>query len=46
MITQLTEFFNPRSLTSTHYLIWGYNELESIKNYPFITAKVRYGVEE
>lgn len=34
-----TEFFNPRSLTSTHYLIWGYNALESIKNYPFITAK-------
>ena len=34
-----TEFFNPRSLTSTHYLIWGYNTLESLKNYPFITAK-------
>ena len=34
-----TEFFNPRSLTSTHYLIWGYNDLESLKNYPFITAK-------
>lgn len=34
-----TEFFNQRSLTSTHYLIWGYNELESLKNYPFITAK-------
>lgn len=34
-----TEFFNPRSLTSTHYLIWGYNELEHLKNYPFITAK-------
>jgi hypothetical protein len=34
-----TEFFNPRSLTSTHYLIWGYNALESLKNYPFITAK-------
>lgn len=38
-----TEFFNPRSLTSTHYLIWGYNTLESIKNYPFITAKATYG---
>ena len=37
-----TEFFNPRSLTSTHYLIWGYNTLESIKNYPFITAKATY----
>jgi len=34
-----TEFFNPRSLTSTHYLIWGYNGLETLKNYPFITAK-------
>lgn len=34
-----TEFFNPRSLTSTHYLIWGYNNLEHLKNYPFITVK-------
>lgn len=34
-----TEFFNPRALTETHYLIWGYNDLESLKNYPFITAK-------
>lgn len=33
------EFFNPRSLTETHFLIWGYNNLESLKNYPFITAK-------
>ena len=38
-----TEFFNPRALTSTHYLIWGYNTLESLKNYPFITAKATYG---
>lgn len=37
-----TEFFNPRSLTQTHYLIWGYNSLESLKNYPFITAKATY----
>ena len=36
-----TEFFNPRALTSTHYLIWGYNDLESLKNYPFITAKAQ-----
>lgn len=35
-----TDFFNPRSLTNTHYLIWGYNTLEHLKNYPFITAKV------
>lgn len=34
-----TEFFNPRSLTETHYLIWGYNDLEYLKNYPFITVK-------
>lgn len=34
-----TEFFNPRSLTSTHYLIWGYNDLEHLSNYPFITIK-------
>ena len=39
-----TEFFNPRSLTSTHYLIWGYNSLESLKNYPFITAKIQQAV--
>ena len=39
-----TEFFNPRSLTETHYLIWGYNTLESLKNYPFITAKAVQGV--
>lgn len=36
-----TEFFNPRSLTETHYLIWGYNDLEHLKNYPFITAKAQ-----
>lgn len=34
-----TDFFNPRSLTETHYLIWGYNGLEYLKNYPFITVK-------
>lgn len=37
-----TEFFNPRSLTETHYLIWGYNGLEHLKNYPFITAKANH----
>ena len=35
-----TEFYNPRSLTETHYLIWGYNTLEHLKNYPFVTVKV------
>lgn len=34
-----TEFFNPRSLTETHYLIWGYNDLEHLSNYPFITVR-------
>ena len=34
-----TDFFNSRSLTETHYLIWGYNSLEYLKNYPFITVK-------
>lgn len=34
-----TSFFNPRSLTETHYLIWGYNTLEHLQNYPFITVK-------
>lgn len=34
-----TSFFNPRALTETHYLIWGYNDLEHLKNYPFITVK-------
>ena len=36
-----TEFFNPRSLTQTHYLIWGYNTLEHLKNFPFITVKLQ-----
>ena len=35
-----TEFFNQISLTQTHYLIWAYNDLETLKNYPFITFKV------
>ena len=34
-----TEFYNPRALTETHYLIWGYNDLEYLKNYPFVTVK-------
>ena len=35
-----TEFFNSRSLTETHYLIWGYNDLEYLKNYPCVTVKI------
>lgn len=34
-----SEFWNPRSLTQTHYLIWSYNTLESLDNLPFITVR-------
>ena len=34
-----TTFFNPRALCETHYLTWGYNSLQHLKNYPFITIK-------
>ena len=32
-------FFNPRSLTENHYLTFGHNTLQYLKNYPFITVK-------
>ena len=35
-----TAFFNPRSLTTNHYLTWGHNTIEYLKNYPFITIKM------
>lgn len=35
-----TEFFNSRALLSNHYLTWGYNTLEHLKQYPFITVRV------
>lgn len=35
-----TSFFNPRSLTENHYLTWGFNTLEYLKNYPMITVRV------
>ena len=35
-----TSFFNPRSLTENHYLTFGHNTLEYLKNYPLITVKV------
>lgn len=35
-----TSFFNARSLTENHYLTWGYNTLEYLKNYPFITVRI------
>lgn len=34
-----TSFFNPKSLTENHYLTWGHNTLEYLKEYPFITVK-------
>lgn len=34
------DFFNPRSLTETHFLIWSHNTLEHLKNYPFVTLSV------
>lgn len=32
-----TSFFNSKSLTENRYLTWGYNTLENLDNYPFIT---------
>ena len=34
-----TTFWNPRALVENHYLTWGYNTLQYLKNYPFITVK-------
>lgn len=34
-----TDFFNPKSLTETHYLTFGYNTIEYLKNYPYITVR-------
>ena len=34
-----TSFFNPKSLTENHYLTFGHNTLEYLKNYPMITIK-------
>lgn len=31
-----TSFYNPKSLTENHYLTWGHNTLEYLKNYPMI----------
>ena len=36
-----TSFFNAKSLTTNHYLTWGHNELEYLKNYPFINYRKR-----
>lgn len=34
-----TSWFNPRSLTTTHYSTFGFNSLEYLKGKPFITVK-------
>lgn len=34
-----TSFFNAKSLTENHYLTWGHNTLEYLKEYPFITMR-------
>jgi len=34
-----TSFFNPKSLTETHFLTWGHNTLEYLYNYPLITVR-------
>lgn len=34
-----TSFFNPRSLTTNHYLTFGHNTLAYLKNYPLITVR-------
>lgn len=38
-----TSFFNPKSLSENHYLTFGHNTIEHLKNYPFITLKVKAG---
>lgn len=40
-----SEFFNPRSQTSTKYLIFAHNHLAHSNNYPFITARVKHAAE-
>ena len=32
-----TSFFNPKSLTENHYLTWGHNALEYLKDRPIVT---------
>lgn len=38
-----TSFFNAKSLTENRYLTWGYNTLENLANYPYITFKMVEG---
>lgn len=41
-----TVFTNARSLTENHYLTWGHNTLERIREFPFITVRVTEPTEE
>lgn len=34
-----TSFFNAKSLTENHYLTWGHNTIEYLKDKPFITVR-------
>lgn len=34
-----TTFFNPRSLTENHYVTFGHNTVQYLKNYPLITVR-------
>lgn len=36
-----TSFFNPKSLTTNHYLTFGHNTIEYLKNYPMVTVKAQ-----
>lgn len=36
-----TEFMNARALNENHYITWGFNTLEHIHNYPFITVRAK-----
>lgn len=36
-----TSFYNAKSLTENHYLTFGHNTIEYLKNYPVVTLKVQ-----
>ena len=36
-----TSFYNPRSLTETQYLTWGYSDLDYLADKPFITLNAK-----
>lgn len=36
-----SSFWNPRTLTESHFLTFGHNTLQYLKNYPFITVKAK-----